>query len=231
LFTAWTPGQYEEDQLLPKPANPAAAVAPPEASLAPDQPTPTPNPEPVIGIVAGHWGSDSGAVCADGLKEVDLNLSIAALVQRFLVEAGHPAELLKEFDPRLTGYRSLALVSIHADSCDYINDQATGYKVAAAMGSRPDRSARLTACLRSRYAQFTGLTLHSTSVTTDMTSYHAFGEIHDNTPAAIIETGFMNLDRQFLTGYPEAAAQGIVSGILCYINNESITPPTPEATQ
>jgi hypothetical protein len=40
----------------------------------------------------------------------------------------------------------------------------------------------------------------------------------------------MNLDRQFLTNDPEAAAQGIVSGILCYINNESITPPTPETT-
>jgi len=231
LFTAWTPGGDQDGQTPAQPTNPAAAVSGPTATLAPDQPTPTPNTQPKIGIVAGHWGSDSGAVCADGLKEVDVNLNIAALVQKYLVEGGYYAELLKEFDPRLNSFQALALVSIHADSCDYINDQATGYKVAAAMGSQhPEQSARLTACLRSRYAQFTGLSLHSTSVTTDMTSYHAFGEIHESTPAAIIETGFMNLDRQFLTNDPEAAAQGIVSGILCYINNESITPPTPETT-
>ena len=47
-------------------------------------------------------------------------------------------------------------------------------------------------------------------------------------PAAIIETGFMNLDRQFLTTQPEVAAQGIVAGIICYLDNESISPtPTP----
>jgi N-acetylmuramoyl-L-alanine amidase len=228
LFTAWVPGQ-ETGLLTPRqPALPVAEGASPTASLAPNQPTPTPNTEPVIGIVAGHWGSDSGAVCSDGLKEVDINQNIATLVQKYLVEQGYKVDLLQEFDPRLVNYLALALVSIHADSCDYINDQATGYKVAAAMASQhPERSARLTACLRSRYAAYSGLSLHSTSVTIDMTSYHAFGEIHENTPAAIIETGFMNLDRQFLTGSPEVAAQGIAAGILCYINNESITPETP----
>ena len=91
---------------------------------------------------------------------------------------------------------------------------------------RPERSARLTACLRARYAQYSGLALHSTSVTPDMTSYHAFGEISEETPAAIIETGFLNLDRQFLTQFPEQAAQGVAAGIICYLNNETISPPT-----
>jgi N-acetylmuramoyl-L-alanine amidase len=232
LFTAWTPGQFSDERASQEPTEPAAIAAEPTGTLDPDQPTPTPNTEPVIGIVAGHWGSDSGAVCNDGLTEVDVNQNIATLVQKFLVEDGYKVDLLQEFDPRLDNYRALALVSIHADSCDYINDQASGYKVAAAMASQhPERSARLTACLRNRYAQYSGLSLHSTSVTTDMTSYHAFGEIHENTPAAIIETGFMNLDRQFLTIHPEVAAQGIAAGIKCYINNESITPQTPTAAQ
>ena len=39
---------------------------------------------------------------------------------------------------------------------------------------------------------------------------------------AIIEVGFMNLDRQILTQQPEKVATGIVNGILCYLNNESI---------
>lgn len=63
-----------------------------------------------------------------------------------------------------------------------------------------------------------------------MTSYHAFAEIDINTPAAIIETGFLNLDRQFLTEHPDLAAQGIVNGILCFLNNESISPTsTPDS--
>jgi hypothetical protein len=88
---------------------------------------------------------------------------------------------------------------------------------------------RLTACLRARYGAATGMPIHSTSVTNDMTQYHAFDEIDPNTTAAIIEVGFMNLDRQILEKSPEIPAQGIVSGILCYLRNESITLPTADA--
>jgi N-acetylmuramoyl-L-alanine amidase len=60
-----------------------------------------------------------------------------------------------------------------------------------------------------------------------MTFYHAFDEISPNTTAAIIETGFLNLDYEILTQQPDLVATGIVNGILCYINNESINPTTP----
>jgi len=60
-----------------------------------------------------------------------------------------------------------------------------------------------------------------------MTSYHAFDEIHTETTAAIIETGFLNLDRQILTENPDLIAQGIVDGLICYIRNENVTIPTP----
>jgi N-acetylmuramoyl-L-alanine amidase len=143
--------------------------------------------------------------------------------------------LLKEFDPKLNNYQASALVSIHADSCDYINDQAAGFKVASALANpRPERAARLTACLRNRYAQATNLPLHN-SITIDMTSYHAFDEIHAETTAAIIEVGFLNLDRQVLTENTDAVAQGITDGIICFLNNEDITsqsgtPPAEAAT-
>ena len=60
-----------------------------------------------------------------------------------------------------------------------------------------------------------------------MTSYHAFDEIHTETTAAIIETGFLNLDRQILTENPDLIAQGIVDGLICYIRNENVTITTP----
>lgn len=226
LFTAWTPGR--SNTLFPIPTQPnLVQELQPSPTFVPGAPTATLSNPRLIGIVAGHWKNDSGAVCADGLQEADLNLNIATQVQKILVDQGYQVDLLQEFDPRLTGYQAAALVSIHNDSCDFVNNEATGFKVAAAFATRhPERAARLTSCLRARYGAATGLALHSTSVTQDMTSYHAFGEIHENTPASIIETGFMNLDRTLLTQQTDKVAQGVASGILCYMRNESVSQPT-----
>jgi N-acetylmuramoyl-L-alanine amidase len=150
---------------------------------------------------------------------------VATRVKESLVGQGYDVDLLKEFDPRLTEYKAMVLVSIHADSCEYINDQATGFKVAAAMSTvYPEKAVRLTTCLRTRYAAATGLPFHPGSVTSDMTSYHAFSEINSDTTAAIIETGFLNLDHEILTKHPELLASGITQGILCFVRNEDIGP-------
>ncbi len=188
----------------------------------------TPHPLVKIGIVAGHWGNDSGTVCENGATEADVNLKIATLVQQKLSALGFETDLLKEFDSRLSGYQSAVLVSIHNDSCDYINDQATGFKVAAAMSSRDLNLAnRLEGCLRDRYQRTTNMPLHE-SVTNDMTLYHAFNEIDPGTTAGIIETGFMKLDYDILTNKTDLVATGVANGILCFINNENIAPtPAP----
>jgi N-acetylmuramoyl-L-alanine amidase len=187
----------------------------------------TPLPQVRLGIVAGHYGNDSGAVCENGATEVEVNFKIATIVQQKLTALGFQADVLEEFDPRLQNYRAAALVSIHNDSCVYVNDQASGFKVAAAMSSRDLNLAnRLALCLRDRYQRTTNLPLHD-SITNDMTFYHAFDEISPNTTAAIIETGFLNLDYEILTQQPDLVATGIVNGILCYINNESIVPTAP----
>ena len=181
-----------------------------------------------IGIVAGHYGNDSGAVCYDGndmvtLTEADVNLKIAALVQQQLTQQGFEVDLLQEFDTRLNGYRALAIVSIHNDSCEYVNDEATGFKVAAALNTHDlNRANRLTACLIDRYHSETDMTFHAGSITGDMREYHAFREIDPSTVAAIIETGFLNLDREILTKKTELVAAGVVDGILCFANNENI---------
>ncbi len=218
LFVAFTPGALSgsmSDQL-------AVLLTPQPAGEA--LPGGTPRPRVKIGIVAGHWGNDSGAVCENGTTELEVNLQIATLVQQKLIALGFETDLLEEFDPRLKGYQAAALISIHNDSCVYINDQATGFKVARAMSARDQNLAgRLEACLRERYQRKTGLPLHN-SVTNDMTLYHAFDEISPDTTAAIIETGFLNLDYRILTENTEQVASGVVEGILCFINNENIAP-------
>jgi N-acetylmuramoyl-L-alanine amidase len=225
LFTLWTPAGLLPTSLAEKISQ---ALAPlPETPL-PSYPTATPRPHPRIGVVAGHWGNDPGAVCPDGLTEAEVNLNIATKVKELLSKSDYDVDLLKEFDPKLSGYRALALVSIHSDSCDFINDAATGFKVAAALSNpHPEKADRLIACLRDRYARDTQLPLHVNSVTPDMTSYHAFEEIENETTAAIIEVGFLNLDREKLTQEQDQIAQGVVDGILCYVRNEDISQEGP----
>jgi N-acetylmuramoyl-L-alanine amidase len=221
IFTAATPVSLMTGDFTKVLAD---AIDAADATPTPQWPTPTARPRPRIGIVVGHWGdnNDPGAVCSDGLTELKVNQEVAARVQQNLVSEGFDVELLKEFDTSLNGYRALALVSIHADSCQYINDQATGYKVAPSLENRrPERTGRLTECIRYRYEEATGLEAHK-SITPDMSSYHAFDEIDIDTPAAIIEVGFLNLDRQILTQQPDRIASGISNGILCYIYNENI---------
>jgi N-acetylmuramoyl-L-alanine amidase len=230
LFTAWTPNSFFAGSLQEQLRLILTPQSPPEAAIN------TAPPPLRIGIVAGHNGNDSGAVCADEngevtLTEAEVNLKIAELVKKNLTAQGLQVDLLNEFDTRLNGYRAVALVSIHNDSCEYINEGATGFKVAASLDTRDvNRAQRLTACLIDRYQRATQLTFHAGSITADMREYHAFSEIDPNTITAIIETGFLNLDRDLLTNQTELVAGGVAQGILCFINNESVIPtpfPTP----
>jgi N-acetylmuramoyl-L-alanine amidase len=218
LFTAWTPlGLFPSGLADELGALLSGGGGSGQAAIA----SSTPRPRPLIGIVAGHWGNDSGAVCPDGLTEVEVNLSVATRVKEKLSEVGFDVDLLQEFDDQLSNYQALALVSIHADTCQFIDENASGFKVAASLADQsPEKANRLVACLRNRYEGTTNLRHHSGSATRDMGGYHAFEEINADTTAVIIETGFLNLDRQILSNQPDIVAEGIAQGILCYIFNE-----------
>jgi N-acetylmuramoyl-L-alanine amidase len=201
----------ESSQIIGQPTE-----LPPIATAAPARPR--------LGIVAGHNGpqNDPGAVCPDGLTEAAVNRDIAIRVAAALEAHEFAVDVLDEFDPRLEGYQALAVVSIHADSCTFINEFATGFKVAGALDTgAPARARRLVDCLTDRYGAHTGLPYHP-SVTPDMTSYHTFYEVAATTPIAIIETGFLNLDRRILTDEPHVVAQGIVNGIMCYLLEQPV---------
>jgi N-acetylmuramoyl-L-alanine amidase len=222
ILSTWTPGVTAPGASVLRDIKPIQIIATQVESGTPVIVSPTPSLRR-IGIVSGHWGHDSGAVCPDGLQEMDVNLQTASQVQKLLVDQGYEVDLLEEFDLRLSQYKAAVLVSIHSDSCEYYGEQATGFKVAASMANPyPERSAKLTSCLRNRYMKKSGLPIHSMSVTPDMTSYHAFGEIDPDTTAAIIELGFLNMDRDMLENHTDELAQGIVDGILCYMNKEKI---------
>lgn len=197
----------------------AGALSAPFAKPVPPKPIRqrlTQSPGPIrIGIISGHRGYDSGAVCEDGLTEVEVNENIAVRVISALQTRGIATDLLDEFDPRLDGYIGTGLISIHSDSCDYFNDQATGFKIA---GSGYTDSSALSICVENAYRQTTGLSFHADTITPHMTDYHAFRQIAAGVPGIIIEVGFMNLDRQLLQQQPDRVATAITDGIWCYID-------------
>jgi N-acetylmuramoyl-L-alanine amidase len=170
-----------------------------------------------IGIVPGHSGSDSGAVCPDGLTEAQINQAVAEAVARALKRRGVTVDLLQEFDRRLSGYQADAFVSIHADSCEV---DLSGYKVASLEGGS-DASERLAQCLWERYGAVTSLPPDPNTITYDMSRYHAFREISPTTPAAIIEIGFLKADRELLADRPDRVARGIVAGLDCFLQDQS----------
>jgi|GEM_PF-811856 len=255
----------------PPPAPPPADFTPdPEATLVPTQapffvfpklpelptaaPTPKPTPSvPDAAIVAGHWAKegsdgvaavqDSGAVCPDGLREVDITKSVADKTVALLRRQGYRVDLLQEFDPVYKDvnpdYAPRVFLSIHADSClvgpDYA--YATGYKIAHAEPSdNPEQDDRLVTCLTRSYDKVASKydkPFNANTITRNMTEYHAFRKIEPTTPAAIIELGFLGQDREFLVNHQDEMAQGLARGLDDFLRGQPCLPPTatPAATE
>ena len=224
VFTMWNP-----TSILPRSAARDIAIA--MATRVSGAPVPviataTPSSHERVGLVVGHLDMGPGAVCPDGLQEVQINLDVVKQVKASLEVYGLNVDMLSEFDPDLNDYDADALVSIHSDSCEYVNEVATGYKVTGSLASQvPEESNRLASCLIDHYARRTQMQFHSGSITYDMQHYHAFSEIAADTPAAIIEVGFMNLDRDMLVGQSDLVAQGVTDGIMCFVRSEPLGVP------
>lgn len=174
-----------------------------------------------IGVIAGHQGFDSGAVCPDGRTEAEAVARIADHVERRLRRAGAEVDRLAEYDERLNGYAGDALISIHADSCI----DRSGFK-AARWADSPIAAVedRLVSCLSAAYAEATGLAFDAATVTEDMTGYHAFRRAAVQTPAVIVETGYLGGDWQVIGRRPAVAAGGIVDGLVCFFAVEQAAP-------
>lgn len=216
-------------------------------------PTFTPTPSvPEVAIVAGHWAAetgdavpavrDSGAICPNGLREVDITKSVADKTLALMKKRGYHTVLLQEFDPRYQEsppFHPKVFLSIHADSClsggDYA--YATGYKIAHAEPSDNEQEdSRLVTCLTRRYDQVAAKydkPFNANTITRNMTEYHAFRKIDPTTPAAIIELGFLGNDADFLVNHQDEMARGLANGLDEFLHGQSCAPATatPEPTE
>lgn len=228
LFTILATATFAATLLIYFSANPqssltdfAVEVVDPDAL----HPTLLPNDQNRIAIVAGHWGFDSGHVCApelNNLREVDVNLRIATHLRDILTRRGYKVDLFREFDPELTDYVGMALIAIHNDTCEYLNGNASGYKLSPIGAvAYPAESRNLLTCLNDRFARVTGQKYAGNVISSDPEPFYDYHELDDYTTAAIIEPGYLNLDYRFLTEKTELIARGIADGLVCYLRNES----------
>ena len=220
-----TPTRVTVVNHLPTPVVPSDPPAP--AVPARDKPTPAPRlpvtppagPHQIrIGLIAGHYQNDPGAICPDGVREVDINLTVAERVAARLKRKGYSVDLLGEFDDRLKGYQGDVLLSLHSDSCDVFG--MSGFKIARSEDSGiPTVEDKLVECLSDSYAASTQLSFQENTITKDMRDYHAFREVDTTTPSAIIELGFMSTDRDALLYRQDRLAKGIVDGVQCFLDS------------
>ncbi len=182
-----------------------------------------------IGIISGHRGKDSGAVCEDDygnpeLLEVDINFAVSQRIIAHLRAENYAIDMLDENDPRLENYRAAAVVSIHANTCADFGEFVSGYIVHKS-DARPENGsdAFLRECIAINYGARVPLP-RSYTETEDLINYHAFQRIHPLTPAVILEMGYMLADREILTEDPDLLANAVTAGILCYIDNAALPP-------
>lgn len=190
--------------------------------------TPEPSPTPTItssgkriGILPGHWQYDGGATCDRIIFEANLTHQIAEKMAPLLEEQGYTVHLLPEKGEDLRGYQADVFLALHIDSCGY---GYSGFKVAHSDESFiPEIEDRLVACLYSEYEKATALPRHDTTISHNMLKYYAFhqeqGGIAADTPGAIIEMGFMDGDFDLLQNQQDVVAQGLVDGLLCFLQD------------
>ena len=121
---------------------------------------------------------------------------------------------------------------IFSSSCSNYGAAGTGFNAASAASRGTTRGAdeRLLDCLIHQYGATTGLPRHF-GITDDMTFYHTFAEVSDDTPVAIIELGFMLNDRRSLTEQQDLLAQGIANGVRCFLRPDVYGRPPSSSLQ
>lgn len=182
------------------------------------------NQRKIIGILPGHYGLDSGYQCGpeyNFVKESDVNLRLAVMVRDYLQSQGYTVDFMHEFDPALTNYTALALVSIHANQCNAANQ--SGFNITTGgQNSYPSESKRLNDCLTYHYMQNSGLEFLGENYTPGEEMLYSFDNVNNYTTISIIHTGFLGNDYRTISEKTNSLAKGIADGIICYVEDEAI---------
>jgi hypothetical protein len=191
---------------------------------------------PRVGLQVGHLRNDDvpdelSQLTANGPGAVWGNLTEREVVREIVERA---AERLRQRGVQVDvlpttvppGYVADAFVSVHGDGND--NSAVRGYKTAHFSNDYSGQSQYLEEAVASHYASSTGLPQDS-NVTYYMTGYYAFNwwryehAVHPMTPSMILEMGFLTnaADRAVIVQQPAEAAEGIVDGVLAFLDSNA----------
>jgi N-acetylmuramoyl-L-alanine amidase len=213
VFTFWNPHSLFTTQasvaFLPTPANAANGS--------------TGNRAIHVGIQAGHYKHNEGYTCPDGIKEVDIDYVVANKVSLLLGASQILVDVLNEYDLNLINYKGDALVSVHTRSCTDAQAAVSGFTLGTSISAKEtDKTNGLATCLAEQYNQNTGLTFNYQVIPDNQVNSHTFLDINQQTPAVLIETGSLAVDRAILIEGSDRAANGITAGILCYLKSQGL---------
>ena len=213
LLTLWNPRKVFSTSNLTTLLAEEAAQETREAEAA--------NNQTRIAIIAGHWQDNNpGEVCADGLIESDVNYDIAGRAAQKLEKLGYTVNLFPEYDLDFLNYEGTVLIAIYSGSCADDPAPASGFKVGGSYSAtNPDQIDLLATCISQEYQKATSLPFTYEVINSEHEAYHIFRDISLNTPAVLLELGSLNTDRKILLNRADNTAEGIVSGILCFMSN------------
>ena len=215
ILITFSPGAEYIDQFVPT-AEPAQSGA--SGSQA--------DPQKIIGILPGHYGYDTGFQCGgeyNFVKEEDVNLRLGVIVRDYLEKNGYVVDFLHEFDPALTDYTGLALVSIHMNRCDTTDKKISGFTITTGgQNTYPSESKRLNDCLTYHYAQNSGLDFLGENYNPGEENLYSFDTVNNYTTISVIHAGYLGNDYRTISEKTQSLAKGIADGIICYVENDSV---------
>lgn len=181
----------------------------------------------VIVIDPGHGGIDGGCVFGD-IVEKDINREIAWSVVKRLRDMGYQVILARQGDDfvdkmdrveKANKENAILYVSIHQNSCEVnsVSGIETWYDENDDTGS----SKRLAQLIQQETVKTTGAAARELVADTELCVLNK-----SNMPACLIETGFLSnkqeRDKLRTEEYREQVAEGIVKGIVLYLNSPSM---------
>lgn len=216
ILITFSPGAEYIDQFVSTP-NPDASYT---------GTNPQNGPQKIVGILPGHFGFDTGFQCGaefNFVQENDVNLRLAIMVRDYLERLGYTVDLFHEYDPALNDYTGLALISIHAGTCDPNASQQSGFFITTGgKNVYPSESKRLNDCMTYHYAQNSQLDFLGENYAPGEEMFYAFDTVNDYTTISVIQTGFLGNDYRTISERTESLAKGIADGIVCYVENDTV---------
>lgn len=182
---------------------------------------------PVVILDPGHGGEDEG--CArDGVREKDINLSIAKLVQDKLEALGYQVLMVRDVDTYIAKEDRVIYanqskgdiyVSIHQNASDDVSVSGMEVWYEGEDDSRDNK--RLAQLIQQQILENTGAVQRELRGDAD---FHVTGKT--TMPACLIETGFLSNEEEcknlITRDYQEKIAEGIAQGIELYFHPKTM---------